>query len=401
MQNPLQALLELADEEKDVRGLRYTPREISQQPDSWQATYQKCRGQQVEISSFLKSSGIGRTPGSKEAAAPTVYLVGAGTSDYIGRAVADVLRLRWSCPVWAIPSTDLLTNLDNLVLEGRDYLWISFSRSGDSSEGVAVLEKALAAYPHVRHLVVTCNQAGRMAQLCSQNPKQMLALVLDDAVNDRGLAMTSSFSNMVIGGQCIAHLDDMDRYGDILASLQAMGSKFLYDAVEIASSIAGMNFSKACFVGIGPLAAVANESALKLLELTAGKIHTMSESVLGFRHGPMSALDKNTLFAQFVSNDSRRQKYELDLLREIRDKRLAGITVAIAPQHLPGLESLADYVISLDAPTTLKDEYRPPVDVMFAQLLGLFSSLNAGLRPDHPSPSGAINRVVAHLQIYF
>ncbi|HLX84086.1 MAG TPA: hypothetical protein VKR59_09315 [Terriglobales bacterium] len=400
MQNPLQALLELADEEKDLRGLRYTPREISQQPDSWEATYLKCRGQQVEIDSFLKSFGIGRDLESKELAAPTVYLVGAGTSDYIGRAVADLLRLRWSCPVWAIPSTDLLTDLDNLVLEDRDYLWISFSRSGDSSEGVAVLEKALAAYPRVRHLVVTCNQAGRMAQLCSQNPNQMFALILDDAVNDRGLAMTSSFSNMVIGGQCIAHLDDMERYGDTLASLKAMGSKFLYDAVEIASSIAGLNFSKACFVGIGPLAAVANESALKLLELTAGKIHTMSESVLGFRHGPMSALDKNTLFAQFVSNDSRRQKYELDLLREIRDKRLAGITIAIAPQRLPGLESLADYVISLEAPTTLKDEYRPPVDVMFAQLLGLFSSLNAGLRPDHPSPSGAINRVVAHLQIY-
>jgi tagatose-6-phosphate ketose/aldose isomerase len=400
LQNPLQALLELADEEKDLRGLRYTPREISQQPDSWEATYQKCRGQQVEIDSFLKSFGIGRDLESKELAAPTVYLVGAGTSDYIGRAVADLLRLRWSCPVWAIPSTDLLTDLDNLVLQDRDYLWISFSRSGDSSEGVAVLEKALAAYPRVRHLVVTCNQAGRMAQLCAQNPSQMLALVLDDAVNDRGLAMTSSFSNMVIGGQCIAHLDDMEGYRDILASLKAMGSKFLYNAVEIASSIAGMNFSKACFVGIGPLAAVANESALKLLELTAGKIHTMSESVLGFRHGPMSALDKNTLFAQFVSNDSRRQKYELDLLREIRDKRLAGITIAIAPQRLPGLESLADYVISLDAPTILKDEYRPPVDVMFAQLLGLFSSLNAGLRPDHPSPSGAINRVVAHLQIY-
>jgi tagatose-6-phosphate ketose/aldose isomerase len=404
LQNPLQALLELADEEKDLRGLRYTPREISQQPDSWEATYQKCRGQQVEIDSFLNSCGIGRrvgsSLGSKEVAAPTVYLVGAGTSDYIGRAVADLLRLRWSCPVWAIPSTDLLTDLDNLVLQDRDYLWISFSRSGDSSEGVAVLEKALAAYPRVRHLVVTCNQAGRMAQLCAQNPNQMLALVLDDAVNDRGLAMTSSFSNMVIGGQCIAHLDDMEGYRDILASLKAMGSKFLYNAVEIASSIAGMNFSKACFVGIGPLAAVANESALKLLELTAGKIHTMSESVLGFRHGPMSALDKNTLFAQFVSNDSRRQKYELDLLREIRDKRLAGITIAIAPQRLPGLESLADYVISLDAPTNLKDEYRPAVDVMFAQLLGLFSSLNAGLRPDHPSPSGAINRVVAHLQIY-
>lgn len=402
MQNPLQALLELADEEKDVRGIRHTPREISQQPDTWQATYQKCQHHQVEISFFLKRSGVGAKVGSKDLSAPSVFLVGAGTSDYIGRAVADLLRQRWCCPVWAIPSTDLLTNMDNLVLQGREYVWISFSRSGDSSEGVAVLEKALATYPHVRHLVVTCNQAGRMAQLCSRNADRMLALVLDDAVNDRGLAMTSSFSNMVIGGQCLAHLDDdnIERYREILASTREMGSKFLREAADIASRIAEMNFSKACFLGSGPLAAVANESALKLLELTAGKTHTISESVLGFRHGPMSALDKNTVFTQFLSNDPRRQKYELDLLREIRDKHLAGITVAVAPQHLPELESLADYVISLDAPATFKDEYRPPVDVMFAQLLGLFSSLHAGLQPDHPSPNGAINRVVAHLQIY-
>lgn len=396
MQNSLQTLLELPDEEKDERGIRYTPNEISQQPDSWLATYQKCEHEREEIRSFLKRSGVG----SQNLSAPSIFLVGAGTSDYVGRAVADLMRQCWSCPVWAVPSTDLLINLDNLILRDREYVWISFSRSGDSSEGVAVLEKALANYPHVRHLVITCNQSGRMAELCSQNPDKMFALILDEAVNDRGLAMTSSFSNMVVAGQCLAHFEAMERYRQILANLREIGSKFLHEAADIAFRIAGMNFSKACFLGSGPLAAVANESALKLLELTAGKIHTISESVLGFRHGPMSALDKNTLFTQFISTDPRRQKYELDLLTEIRDKRLAGITVAVAPQHLRGLESLADYVLSLDAPATLRDEYRPPVDVMFAQLLGLFSSLNAGLRPDHPSPNGAINRVVAHLQIY-
>jgi tagatose-6-phosphate ketose/aldose isomerase len=396
LRNSLQALLELPDDEKDERGIRYTPREISQQPDTWESTYQKCEHERTKISSFLKNSGVG----SQNLPAPSIFLIGAGTSDYVGRAVADLLRQCWSCPVWAVPSTDLLINTDNLILREREYLWISFSRSGDSSEGVAVLEKALATYPHVRHVVVTCNQSGRMAQLSSQNPDKMCALILDEAVNDRGLAMTSSYSNMVVAGQCLAHLDDMERYRTILAILREIGSKFLHRAAEIAFRIAGMNFPKACFLGSGPLAAVANESALKLLELTAGKIHTISESVLGFRHGPMSSLDKNTLFTQFISNDPRRQKYELDLLTEIRDKRLAGITVAVAAQHLRGLESLADHVISLGAPTTLKDEYRPPVDVMFSQLLGLFSSLNAGLRPDHPSPNGAINRVVAHLQIY-
>ena len=396
MRNPLQNLLDLPDEEKDARGIRHTPKEISQQPASWEATYQRCRSHQAELSSFLKRSGIG----FKDLFMPSVFLVGAGTSDYIGRAVVDLVRRRWCCQAWAVPSTDLLINMESLVLPGHEYLWISFSRSGDSSEGVAVIEKALAAYPQIRHLVVTCNRSGQMAQLCSENSDRALALVLDDAVNDRGLAMTSSFSNMVIAGQCLAHLQDLDRYGEIVVAMSRMGAAFMENAANVADAISVMNWSKACFLGSGPLAAVAQESALKLLELTAGKISTMSESVLGFRHGPMSALNKRTLFTQFISNDPRRQNYEMDLMREIRSKELAGVTVAIAPRRIPGLDKLVDYLILLDAPATFRDEYRPPVDVIFPQLVGLFSSLNAGLSPDRPSPNGAINRVVADLQIY-
>lgn len=396
MQNPLQALLDLADEEKDSRGLRHTPHEISQQPHTWHVTYEQCRQQQAVISSFLRRSGIGRA----DLLVPVVLLVGAGTSNYVGRAVANLLRQRWSCHAWAVPSTDLLTNMESLVLPRREYLWISFSRSGDSSEGVAVLEKTLIRDPHIRHVVVTCNRSGRMAQLCFERPEQALVLVLDEAVNDRGLAMTSSFTNMVVAGQCLAHLSDLEQYGQVLAAMTEMGSKFLCKAADVAGAIAATNFSKACFLGSGTLAAVANESALKLLELTAGKIHTMSESVLGFRHGPMSALNESTLLTEFISNEPRRQRYEIDLLKEIRSKRLAGVTVAVTPQRIADLDRFVDYQLSLDAPPGFMDEYRPPVDVIFPQLLGLLSSLNAGLRPDHPSPNGAINRVVTNVQIY-
>jgi len=33
-------------------------------------------------------------------------------------------------------------------------------------------------------------------------------------------------------------------------------------------------------------------------------------------------------------------------------------------------------------------------------LLGLFASIREGLRPDEPSPQGAINRVVSHVTIH-
>jgi tagatose-6-phosphate ketose/aldose isomerase len=239
-----------------------------------------------------------------------------------------------------------------------------------------------------------------MAQICSAHEERTLALLLDPAVNDRGLAMTSSFTNMAIAGQCLAHLDDLPRYGDLLSGMSEVGARFLEFAPKCAAEIAAMGCTRACFVGSGALAAVANESALKLLELTAGKVETLSESVLGLRHGPMSALDENTLFVAFLSSTEKRRCYEIDLLKEIREKRLGRVTVVVSPQPYDGLDGLADFVLSLDAPRALADEYRAPVDIILGQLLGLFHSLNAGLQPDRPSPNGVISRVVSKVNIY-
>jgi tagatose-6-phosphate ketose/aldose isomerase len=396
----LRALLAASEAEKEARGTRYTPQEILQQPATWQATYRTCAARRAELSQFLRESGIfGENAVGEKKIRPTVLLVGAGTSDYIGRALTYLLRRLWACEVWAVPSTDLLTNLEDFVFTDRRYLWVSFSRSGDSSEGLAVLEAAIERYANVGHLLVTCNQKGRMAAVCQKAPGRAFVLALDDTTNDRGLAMTSSYTNMVVAGHCLAHVSSPDEYERMFSVLCAAGEGFLERAQETAASIAQEAFAKACFVGSGVLRAVGQESALKLLELTAGKIQTLSESALGLRHGPMSALDGNTVFVSFLSRDLRRRNYELDLLAEVHSKRLGKLRVVVAPDSTDHLGRLADCVLSLRAPD-LRDEYRAPVDVMLAQLLGLFCSLRLGLKPDCPSPNGAISRVVSHVNIY-
>jgi tagatose-6-phosphate ketose/aldose isomerase len=318
-----------------------------------------------------------------------------------------LLRRLWGCEVWAVPSTDLLTNFEDLVFRDRPYLWVSFSRSGESSEGLAVLDAALEKHPNVRHLLVTCNAAGQMAAVCEKAPERAFVLALDDSANDRGLAMTSSFTNMVVAGHCVAHAFSPADFEGQFSLLRSAGERFLECAQEVAAKIAQEDFTKACFVGSGVLRAVAKESALKVLELTAGKIQAMSESALGLRHGPMSALDGNTLFVSFLSRDRRRRSYELDLLEEVHRKRLGKVRVVVTPESTERLDSMADYVLSLDAQENLEehlqklgDEYRAPVDVMLAQLLGLFCSLRLGLKPDSPSPNGAISRVVSQVNIY-
>lgn len=389
--NPLSALLVLPDQEKDARGLTHTPREIHQQPDTWIGTFRLLQSMEMSLAAVLADCGI--HPGSQNR--PNIILAGAGTSDYIGRCLEDLLRTQWGCNVRSIPSTDLLIGLAELILPERPYVLISFSRSGDSSEGVAVLAMALQKFAkQIRHIVITCNQAGAMAHMPGVFP-----VVLDDTVNDRGLAMTSSFTNMLIAGQYLACVGGSRAYEPILEALTAMGQSLLMSAANLASSLAKRGYHRVCFLGSGALHGVARECALKVLELNAGRIATLPETFLGLRHGPMSFLDAETLVCAFLSGDAGRSRYEMDLLREIQSKRLAKDLLVLSPGAWDEVRQLTPHLLELNAPADFPDDCRPPVDVIMGQMLALFLSMENGIHPDTPS-TGAISRVVSHVKIY-
>ena len=394
--DPLSALLAEPAAERAQRGAAHTSREIAQQPDTWWTTYGILADRQQEIASFLEAAGLKNDEGRK----PTVLLIGAGSSDYVGQCLHHLLRHAWRCEVIPVPSTSLLTDFSESLVPGELYLWVSFSRSGDSPEGVAVLEHALAELPQAHHLVITCNAAGRMIGLV-QGQANCLGIVLDDATNDRGLAMTSSFSNMVLAGQMLAHAFDAESYEPIFHEIAAATRDFLPRAAETAARLSRKGHSRACFVGSGLLAGAAHESALKLLELTAGQVKTMSESALGLRHGPMAALDEETLLVCFLSSSEPRRRYEIDLLREIGEKRLVRTRVSVAGSGgaLRQIDA-AEHFLTTSRRWNIPDFYLPMVDVIFGQLMGLFSSLELGLKPDTPSPNGAISRVVQTIEIY-
>ena len=394
--DPLATILMLPETEREARGLVHTPQEISQQPDTWWRTFENLSQLAPQLEAFLKGAGVFNDVQSR----PSVFLIGAGTSDYIGRTIAPLLRRCWQCEVSAVASTDLLTCLDDYLVEGKSYVWISFSRSGDSSEGVSVLEAALKQHPEIRHIIVSCNREGRMARIVGER-SNICQVILDDEVNDRGLAMTSSFSNMVVAGQCLAHVQNLAAYRATLKALIAAAQKFLPAAAEFTERAVTDEFTKICFLGTGALHGVAVESALKVLELTAGKIVSFSETFLGVRHGPLSAIDDETLVVGFVSGDRKRRSYELDLLEEVRAKNLAKGIVMIAPKISPDDEQrLAKIGVLLPLELTESDCYRPPVDIFIGQLFGLFASIKLGLKPDASSPGGAISRVVSKVRIY-
>lgn len=390
----LSSLLDLPIAERESRGLIYTPREIAQQPETWQKTVLLFETRQEKFRAFLDRAGVSAPLEQR----PVVMLIGAGTSDYIGESLALLLRQRWGCEASAVASTSLLPNLSEYVIPGRRYLWISFSRSGDSPEGVSVLEQALEIYPEISHLVVTCNPQSRMVALAENHPHVCTA-ILDDAVNDRSLAMTSSFTNMVIFGHCLAHAWSFAEYRPILDSMIAAANKFLGDSAELSKQMAARKTRRICMIGSGSLAAVAQEASLKVLEMSGGQVKTMWQTSLGLRHGPMAALDNDTDLICFLSSERPRFRYEIDLLREIREKKITATCVVVGIKACESeARPLCDIYHAIDG--SFPDLYRPPVDVIFGQFLGLYSSISFGLRPDAPSPAGVINRVVSNFTIY-
>jgi tagatose-6-phosphate ketose/aldose isomerase len=388
--DPLIALLGLPEERKLELGVEHTAAEIAQQPQTWPGTLALCRRRQVALRRFLTA----------QAGLP-VLLAGAGTSDFIGRSVERLLEQRWRTPVRAVASTELLTGMDAWLRAEEPALCISFSRSGDSSEGVAVIEEMMDRFGNVAHLVITCNADGAMAKLAGGQSRAAYALVLDPATNDRGLAMTSSFSNMVVAGQALGYIDDLEGYGNTLQQVVKSAESLMPRAADATAKLAKSSFTRVCFLGSGALKAAAAESALKVQEMTAGRIFTMSQSFLGLRHGPLSFIDRQTLVVAYLASDKRTRSYETDLVGELRNKGL-GATIAVTGFELGSeIREMADVALELGTDRGIvPDALRPPLDVILGQLLGLFCSLEAGLKPDTPSPSGAISRVVSHVKIH-
>lgn len=387
----LAELLSTPKSELSVRGMLHTPHEIAQQPATWLETLRRVRALERQLDTTVGSA-------LRRAQHPHVVLLGAGTSDFVGRSVCQLLRQRWRCLVEVIPTTDFVTHESRLLLEGAPYLSVSFSRSGRSPESVAALERMLARAPNTPQLVVTCDADGEMAKLSAQS--NALAIVLDDVVNDRGLAMTSSYSNMVVAGLALAHWNDLERFDELLVTIATAWKRLAIVADALAEQLASRSFSQVYFLGSGALNGVARESALKVLELSAGKVKSGSETFLGVRHGPLSAFDGKGLLIALVSSDPRVRRYEVDVLREIKAKRLAGETVVIAQNPDPNLRKLGSCTLNVDVPHQVADDHLAPVMVLFGQLLGLHCCLAHGLRPDAPSPDGVIQRVVSGIEMH-
>lgn len=316
-----------------------------------------------------------------------VLVTGAGTSAYAASAITEA----WPAAK-AIPTTDLLLLSPAQIKVTAPWvtqggLLISLARSGDSPESAAVVEKFQRHFPAVRHLAIVCNASGRLALLPGID-----AVCLDPRTNDRSLAMTGSFTNLVLGGMALI---DGARLADMLPGVCEQVNQSLLSANGILEQVA-QSCNDRIVILASLMQALAKESALKIVELTAGRIMAMAETFLAFRHGPVGFLREDTPVVCFLSSDPQIRLYEEDMIEYLRERKL-GRFLVIGDVH-PSM-SPRDWFIPGNAPG-IPDGLRTPFEVPFAQLLAYHLAVKCGVDPDNPSLDGAITRVVRPFKIH-
>jgi tagatose-6-phosphate ketose/aldose isomerase len=184
------------------------------------------------------------------------------------------------------------------------------------------------------------------------------------------------------------------------AAICAAATKFIGHSEQIFMTLTNPTrpIDRVVYLGSNGLKGLASEAALKLLELSDGKIMATADSPLGFRHGPKTMINDSTLIVFFLSNNTYTRRYDLDLLHELRREKRAARIVALssAAEDLP---AHSDNII-FALPQTVHDLEQMPPFIVFAQLFALLSSLRLGITPDNPSVSGTVTRVVSGVTIH-
>ena len=345
--------------------------EIARQPDAWLSTL-----------ALVQAADLPR-----DLASVPVILTGAGTSAYAGATIAAA----WP-GASAIATTDLLLySREEIELRSPNFsdggLLISLARSGDSPESTAVVERTKKLFPSVRHLAIVCNPEGQLAHISGVD-----VLCLDPLTNDRSLAMTGSFSNLALAGLCLLH---RDKIAAVLPAIRERAHHSLAEMYKIAEQVVALSDDRLVVLTSG-MHGLAVETSLKIVELTAGRMLGMPETFLGLRHGPMSVLRENTPVLCFASTETGRQRYEEDLVNDLRSRGLGRLVVI-------GDESALKWDTHFRVPAiapALPDYLRTPFEILFAQVVAYHCSLHVNVDPDNPSPDGTVTRVVRPFLIH-
>jgi len=327
-------------------GAEITTREIYQQPDVWKEAFESYQAQGEEIAAFLQ--GIADKHDYIK-----VILTGAGTSAYVGDTLVPYFKEVYDERKWnfnAIATTDIVANPETYLKKDVATVLVSFARSGNSPESVATVDLAKALVDELYQVTITCAADGELA-LQAHGDDRNLLLLQPAASNDAGFAMTSSFTSMMLTALLV------------------------FDPTEFA----------------------VKAERFEVISSLARKILDNAEDVKELVDLDFNRVNEDTVVLVFGTTTDYTRKYDLDLVREVAGDQIARRVVLLSDQAF-GLENVKE--VALGCGGVLNDIYRVFPYIVYAQLFALLTSLKVENKPDTPSPTGTVNRVVQGVIIH-
>ena len=382
----------ITEEKMKETSATFTLSEIYQQPATWEKTCRQIKEHKDELQKFIdqviKCEDF------------DVILTGAGTSEFVGNALFAHLSQLLDHKVKSYGTTDIVATPEAYLSRTKPTLLISFGRSGNSPESVGAVDAAESVCDNVYHLFVTCNKDGALSKRAAET-QNCYAINLTDETHDQSFAMTSSYSNMYLATYLCFHLNELPEVFTKVQAIAEAGQSFLDKGYGVAQDIVdSYDFKRIVYLGSNTLKGTSQESALKMLELTAGRVVTMYDTPMGFRHGPKSIVDDTTLTVVYLSDDAYTRQYEIDLLKEMSGQRKGNKIVAVMSKEDEAVKALVDHTVVFG----LKEDYENILlgldYIMFAQTLAVLKSLSLQITPDNPCPTGEVNRVVKGVTLY-
>lgn len=370
-------------------GALHTAKEIECQPELWENTFIVIEKNYEKLKIFLKEIYAKKDL--------QIILTGAGSSAFLGDVLEGVFQKYVGIKTSAIATTDLVTHPDYYLRCNGSLLLISFARSGNSPESVKAVELSDQFCKNIYHLIITCNPEGDLVKNASK--ENTFILYMPPEADDKSLAMTGSFTAMLLSGLLLARIEELNELKAQLHSLIEYGRNIITKYTRDLQIASELDFKRAIFLGSGIFRGAARESHLKLQELTDGNVICKHDSFLGFRHGPKAVINEDTLIVYLFSNNDYVLKYEKDLVRAVNQGRKARFSIGVMENNIEGIDLDLKLQISCNS-SRIDETFLTIVSVLPAQILGFFKSLKLGLKPDTPSESGMITRVVQGVRIY-
>lgn len=384
-------MFKLAVDKLAALGADITTREIYQQPQLWQEAWDLYVAKREDIKAFLANI-------QDKHDFVRVIFAGAGSSDFVGEsifkylnAVNDQKKIQFA----AVATVELVGRPNDYFQRDVPTILVSFARSGNSPESLATVEIAKQLVDNLYQVTITCAPEGKLA-LAAEGDADNLLLMQPALSNDKGFAMTGSFSCMMLTALLVFATAAEEVKESWVKTIARLGQEVL-DREDEVQALVDLDVERVIYLGAGGFYGVAHESQLKLLELTAGKVVTMYETPMGFRHGPKSLINEKTQVFLFSSNDAYTKKYDLDLVNEVYGDQI--VTNITALSATPLATDAPQFVLGEGA-DQLPDALLGFPYLVFAQAYSLFTAVKCKNLPDTPSPTGTVNRVVQGVIIH-